>query len=62
MAGREEIAGYTYGTADLPRSPVSIADFDDLKRAIGFGREDESALRELWEVVRDRLIGIRSAP
>lgn len=53
MAG-QEIDGYTFGSADIPRSPVSLAELEDLKGAIGFSPEDERALRELWEVVRDR--------
>lgn len=54
MAARQEIAGYTFGSGDVPRSPVSLAEFEDLKRAIGFGSEDERALRELWDVVCNR--------
>lgn len=54
MAVRPDIAGYTYGTPTLRPSPVSLAELEELKQAIGFGPDDEDALRELWKVVRDR--------
>lgn len=50
----EDVAGYAYDSSALARSPVSRAEFDDLRQAIGFGEQDERALRELWDVIRDR--------
>lgn len=41
----EQIAGYTFGTAAVERSPVSLAEFEQLKQAVGFTEADEQALR-----------------
>jgi protoglobin len=54
VATGEKIPGYAYGHEDVVRSPVSLTDLEDLKRAVVFGPEDERALRELWSVVADR--------
>lgn len=54
MAVHSGISGYSYDDPGLARSPVSLADLEDLEAALGFDDEDERALRELWEIVRDR--------
>ena len=54
MTTAETIAGYTYDTGAASRSPVSPAELLDLERAVGFGPDDEGALRELWEVLAER--------
>src|SRR5437868_8611533 len=47
-------AGYAYGSAEISRSPVSLDELDDLKRAVGFDADDERALEELGDILRDR--------
>lgn len=37
--------GYAYDSPDIPRSPVSLAEFEQLKQAVGFTDEDERYLR-----------------
>ncbi|HVV43571.1 MAG TPA: protoglobin domain-containing protein [Bryobacteraceae bacterium] len=47
-----QIPGYTYGTPDAARSPISIAEFEQLKQSVGFTTEDERCLRIAGEVLR----------
>lgn len=48
------IPGYTYGTAAIARSPVSLAMFEDMKRSVLFGDDDIAALRRSHALVVDR--------
>lgn len=48
------VPGYTYGTAAVPRSPISLEEFDLLKRTVLFGDEDVQALRASYEVLKDQ--------
>jgi hypothetical protein len=48
------IPGYTYGQAQLPRSPVSMKDFDLLKETVLFTDEDVRYLRMSLDVVKDQ--------
>jgi hypothetical protein len=50
----ESIPGYTYGTAEVSVSPVSLADLDKLKISAGFTAEDERYLRLAGEVLADQ--------
>ena len=47
----EHIHGYTYGTAEVPRSPVSMQELEDLKTSVGFTEEDQRYLRLAGEVL-----------
>jgi hypothetical protein len=49
----EHIPGYSYGTAEVARSPVSMRELDDLKISAGFTDEDQRYLRLAGEVLRD---------
>jgi len=49
------IAGYAYGDASLPRSPVSLEDLELLKTTLLFGADDVRALRQAHEVVKDQI-------
>jgi hypothetical protein len=49
------IAGYTYGTTQAARSPISAADFELLKQSVLFSDEDVSALRMAGEVLADQI-------
>ena len=46
------IPGYAYGQAGLMRSPVSLSDFDLLKKTTLFGDDDVKYLRLSQEVLR----------
>ncbi len=46
-----EIPGYTYGTAEAARSPVSLADLELLKKTVNFTEEDQRYLRMAGEVL-----------
>jgi hypothetical protein len=50
-----QIPGYTYGTAAVPRSPVSLEDLEKLKQAVLFGPEDVKYLRMAGEVLADQI-------
>ena len=49
-----EIPGYSYGTADVSRSPVSMQELAQLKISVGFTEEDQQALRVAGEVLGDQ--------
>jgi hypothetical protein len=45
------IPGYTHGTGAVAPSPVSLADFDLMKKSVLFGDDDVAALRRSYDVV-----------
>jgi hypothetical protein len=49
-----DIPGYTYGTADAARSPLSPADLELLKKTVDFTEGDEKYLRMAGEVLADQ--------
>ncbi len=52
------ILGYTYGTAAVQRSPISLADFELMKKSVLFGDEDVKYLRLSYDVVKDQVEAI----
>ncbi|MGE0547401.1 MAG: protoglobin domain-containing protein [Kofleriaceae bacterium] len=52
------IAGYTFGSPSLARSPVSLADFDLMKKSALFGDEDVKYLKMSHEVLKDQVEAI----
>jgi hypothetical protein len=48
----QTIQGYTYG--QVAQSPVTIADFDLLKKTVLFGEDDEKYLRMAGDVLKDQ--------
>ena len=50
----DEIPGYTYGTPEAARSPVSLADLELLKKTVNFTDEDERYLRMAGDVLADQ--------
>jgi hypothetical protein len=52
------IPGYTHHTSAIARSPVSLADFDQMKQSVLFGPEDEAALRMSRDIVKDHVEAI----
>ncbi len=51
----KNIAGYTYGTEEVAKSPLSIEDLKLLKKAILFTEEDEKYLRMAGRVLADQI-------
>jgi len=49
------IPGYTYGTDQVARSPITVAEFEGLKQAVLFGPDDEKYLRMAGEVLADQI-------
>jgi hypothetical protein len=52
------IPGYTYGTTLVSRSPVSLAEFEEMKRSVLFGEDDVRYLRLSHDVVADQVEAI----
>jgi hypothetical protein len=48
------IAGYTFGDGDVPRSPVSLQDLEQLKVSVGFTADDSRYLKLAGEVLADQ--------
>lgn len=48
------IPGYTLGTPAVPRSPVTLADFERMQQSVLFGPEDVEHLRLSRDVLADR--------
>ena len=48
------IPGYTYDSGAVSRSPVTLADFELMKKTVLFGEEDVKYLRLSHEVVKDQ--------
>jgi len=55
MKETTNIPGYTYGTAQVPRSPVTLTDFELMKKSVLFGDEDIKYLRLSHDVVKDQI-------
>ncbi|MCS7207600.1 MAG: protoglobin domain-containing protein [Dehalococcoidia bacterium] len=49
------IPGYTYGTPAVAKSPITLKEFDDLKKAVMFTEEDERYLRMAGQVLADQI-------
>jgi hypothetical protein len=49
------IPGYTYGTSAVPRSPLSLEDFEQLKQSVLFSDEDSQYLRMSYDVLQDQV-------
>jgi hypothetical protein len=50
----DHIPGYSYGTAEVPKSPVSMRELEDLKTSAGFTEQDQHYLRLAGEVLADQ--------
>ncbi|HXH05532.1 MAG TPA: protoglobin domain-containing protein [Vicinamibacterales bacterium] len=55
---RTDIPGYTYGTPHAARSPVTLAEFELMKKTVMFGEDDVRALRLSFEVLKDQVEAI----
>jgi hypothetical protein len=45
------VPGYTYGTSEVPASPVSLAELEVLERTIGYSAADARALARAGEIL-----------
>ncbi len=54
----ETLAGYTYGTAAVVRSPVSLAELALLEASVGWGPADAEALRKAGIILEDQIDAI----
>ncbi len=52
---QKTIPGYTYGTAEAARSPVSLDELARLKESVLFGPADEAALHQAGQVLADQV-------
>lgn len=50
----EQIAGYTYGTAEATASPLTMEDLERLKAVVGLTKEDQEALVEAAGILADQ--------
>jgi hypothetical protein len=50
----EDIPGYSYGSAELAPSGISLADLEQLKVSAGFTEQDQQWLVMAGEVLRDQ--------
>ena len=52
------VPGYTYGTSAVGRSPVTLADFEQMKQSVLFGEADAKYLRMSHEVLKGEVEAI----
>jgi Protoglobin len=50
-----QVAGYTYGTTDIARSPLTLEDLNLLKQTVLLTEDDEKYLRLAGEVLADQI-------
>jgi hypothetical protein len=51
----ENIHGYTYGSPEVPTSPISMRELENLKISVGFTEEDRLYLQLAGEVLTDQV-------
>jgi hypothetical protein len=49
-----DIPGYTYGAPEVPKSPISQAELEQLKQSAGFTAQDEQNLRQAGGILADQ--------
>jgi hypothetical protein len=49
------IPGYTHGTAGVPRAPISLEEFDLMKKTVLFTEDDVKALQQSKAVLQDQV-------
>jgi hypothetical protein len=55
MHAATDIPGYSRGAPAVPRSPVSLADLEQMKKTVLFGEEDVRYLRKSRQVLEGRV-------
>ena len=61
MKGNTTIPRYTYGTGAVSRSPVTLDDFEMMKKSVLFGEEDVQYLRLSHDVLKGQAEAILDA-
>ncbi len=56
MTEDRALPGYTYG--QVPRSPVTLEELEELKRTVTFGEDDAAALRRSRDILADQVEAI----
>lgn len=51
----QAIPGYTMGRAEVPRAPITMEEFELLKKTVLFGDDDAKALRMSHDVLKDQV-------
>jgi hypothetical protein len=54
-AERPNISGYTKGTPEVAKSPLTMADWEELKKSALFAEEDAFYLRLSLDVLEDQI-------
>ncbi len=52
---KANLPGYTYGTGEVPKSPISLQDWEELKNSALFSEEDIVYLRLSHDVLSDQV-------
>jgi Protoglobin len=52
---QQKIAGYDYGSNEVAKSPISLAEWEELKKSALFSEEDAVYLRLSEEVLKDQV-------
>lgn len=55
------IPGYTYGTDAVARSPISLDEFENMKKLAMFGEEDIKYLNLTYDIINDQMDDILAA-
>ncbi len=58
MSEARTIPGYTYGTAAVPRSPVTLVEFDRMQHSVLFTEDDVKYLRLSHDILKDQVDAI----
>lgn len=58
MSTSATIPGYTYGTDQVPRSPVDLQAFQQMQKSVMFDEEDVAHLRLSHDILRDQVEAI----
>jgi hypothetical protein len=57
----EKIPGYTYGTGDVAKSPITMKEWEELKKSALFSDEDVIYLRLSYDVLADQVSDLLKA-
>ena len=57
-ATENRIPGYDFGEAKVPRSPITLAEWEELKKSALFAEEDVVYLRLSYDILADQVEGL----
>lgn len=58
MQETRKIPGYTYGTSAVAQSPVTLADFEQMRKSVLFSDEDVKYLQLSHDILKDQIEAI----